>query len=178
MSPARAIRLGMGLVTEDRKSQGLAMLLDVAANISGPALDQVTRGGLLDRRLELNIASREIERYRIACRGPETKVATMSGGNQQKVIIARWARICRSVLILDEPKRGIDVGAKAEIYRIMRELAASNLAILMISSELTEIIGMADRVIVMREGRVTGELGAGEATEESIMHLATSERGA
>jgi ribose transport system ATP-binding protein/rhamnose transport system ATP-binding protein/inositol transport system ATP-binding protein len=102
----------------------------------------------------------------------------MSGGNQQKVIVARWARICRSVLILDEPTRGIDVGAKAEIYRIMRELAASRVAILMISSELTEVIGMADRVIVMREGRVTGELASQDATEESIMRLATSERAA
>jgi ribose transport system ATP-binding protein len=176
MSPARAIQLGMGLVTEDRKSQGLAMLLDIAANISGPALSEIARHGLIDRRLESQIAAREIERYRIACRGPATKVATMSGGNQQKVIVARWARICRSVLILDEPTRGIDVGAKAEIYRIMRDLAASGVAILMISSELTEVIGMADRVIVMREGRLTGELAGHEATEESIMHLATSER--
>jgi ABC-type sugar transport system ATPase subunit len=175
MSPARAIALGMGLVTEDRKSQGLAMLLDVAANITGPALAEVTRHGLVDRQLERTIATREIERFRIACRGPGTAVATMSGGNQQKVIVARWARICRSVLILDEPTRGIDVGAKAEIYRIMRDLADSGVAILMISSELTEVIGMADRVIVMREGRVTGELSGGEATEESIMHLATSE---
>jgi ABC-type sugar transport system ATPase subunit len=178
MSPARAIQLGMGLVTEDRKSQGLAMLLDIAANITGPALSEVARHGLVDRRLESEIAAREIERYRIACRGPATRVATMSGGNQQKVIVARWARICRSVLILDEPTRGIDVGAKAEIYRIMRELAASGVAILMISSELTEVIGMADRVIVMREGRVNGELRSDEATEESIMHLATSERAA
>jgi ribose transport system ATP-binding protein len=178
MSPARAISLGMGLVTEDRKSQGLAMLLDIAANISGPALSEVTRRGLIDRKLEAEIAAREIERYRIACRGPATKIATMSGGNQQKVIVARWARICRSVLILDEPTRGIDVGAKAEIYRIMRELAASGVAILMISSELTEVIGMADRIIVMREGRVTGELASHEATEERIMHLATSERAA
>jgi ribose transport system ATP-binding protein/rhamnose transport system ATP-binding protein len=178
MSPARAIRLGMGLVTEDRKSQGLAMLLDVAANITGPALAEVTRHGLVDHQLERTIATREIERFRIACRGPGTAVATMSGGNQQKVIVARWARICRSVLILDEPTRGIDVGAKAEIYRIMRELADSGVAILMISSELTEVIGMADRVIVMREGRVTGELKGREATEESIMHLATSERAA
>jgi ABC-type sugar transport system ATPase subunit len=178
MTPARAIGLGMGLVTEDRKSQGLAMLLDIAANITGPALCEVARHGLIDRERESEIATREIERYRIACRGPATKVATMSGGNQQKVIVARWARICRSVLILDEPTRGIDIGAKAEIYRIMRELAASGVAILMISSELTEVIGMADRVIVMREGRVTGELADGEATEEEIMHLATSERAA
>jgi len=175
MTPARAIELGMGLVTEDRNSQGLAMLLDIAANITGPALSEVARRGLIDRRLESTIATREIERYRIACRGPATKVATMSGGNQQKVIVARWARICRSVLILDEPTRGIDVGAKAEIYRIMRDLAASGVAILMISSELTEVIGMADRVIVMHEGRMTGELAGVEVTEQNIMHLATSE---
>jgi ABC-type sugar transport system ATPase subunit len=154
------------------------MQLDIAANISGPALSEVARHGLVDWRLEAGIATREIERYRIACRGPATKVVTMSGGNQQKVIIARWARICQSVLILDEPTRGIDVGAKVEIYRIMRELAASGIAILMISSELTEVIGMADRIIVMREGRVTGELAGGEATEESIMRLVTSERAA
>ena len=178
MSPAKAIRLGMGLVTEDRKSQGLAMLLDVAANVTGPALAEVTRHGLVDRKIESAIATAEIERYRIACRGPEAPVATMSGGNQQKVIVARWARICRTVLILDEPTRGIDVGAKAEIYRIMRNLADAGVAILMISSELTEVIGMADRVIVMREGRVTGELTGGDVTEESIMHLATSERAA
>jgi len=178
MSPAQAIRLGVGLVTEDRKSQGLALLLDIAANITGPALAEVTRHGLVNREIEAAIATREIERYRIACRGPATPVATMSGGNQQKVIVARWARICRTVLILDEPTRGIDVGAKAEIYRIMRELAAAGVAILMITSEMTEVIGMADRVIIMREGRITGELLGHEATEEGIMHLATSGRAA
>jgi ABC-type sugar transport system ATPase subunit len=178
MSPAKAIKLGMGLVTEDRKSQGLAMFLDIAANITGPALTEVTKRFLIDKRLEAAIARREIDRYRIACRGPQTPVVTMSGGNQQKVIVARWARICRTVLILDEPTRGVDVGAKAEIYRIMRELADAGLAVLMISSELTEVIGMADRVIVMREGRITGELQGADATEESIMHLATTERAA
>jgi ABC-type sugar transport system ATPase subunit len=178
MSPAKAIKLGMGLVTEDRKSQGLAMLLDVAANITGPALAEITRWGLIDRQNEAAIAAAEIERYRIACRGPETPVATMSGGSQQKVIVARWARICRTVLILDEPTRGIDVGAKAEIYRIMRDLADAGVAILMISSELTEVVGMADRVIVMRQGRVAGELTGSDVTEESIMQLATSEHAA
>jgi ABC-type sugar transport system ATPase subunit len=133
---------------------------------------------LVDKRLENAIARREIERYRIACRGPQTAVATMSGGNQQKVIVSRWARICRTLLILDEPTRGVDVGAKAEIYRIMRELADGGLAILMISSELTEVVGMADRVIVMRQGRITGELQAVDATEENIMHLATTGRAA
>jgi ABC-type sugar transport system ATPase subunit len=178
MSPAKAIKLGMGLVTEDRKSQGLAMFLDIAANITGPALTAVTKRFLIDQHLEAAVGRREIDRYRIACRGPQTPVATMSGGNQQKVIVSRWARICRSVLILDEPTRGVDVGAKAEIYRIMRELADAGLAILMISSELTEVIGMADRVIVMREGRITGELQGADATEENIMHLATTERAA
>jgi ribose transport system ATP-binding protein/rhamnose transport system ATP-binding protein len=178
MSPAQAIRLGMGLVTEDRKSHGLAMFLDVAANITAPALAEVTKRFLVDKRLETAIARREIDRYRIACRGPQTPVATMSGGNQQKVIVSRWARICRTLLILDEPTRGVDVGAKAEIYRIMRELANGGMAILMISSELTEVVGMADRVIVMRAGRITGELQGAEATEESIMHLATTEQAA
>jgi ABC-type sugar transport system ATPase subunit len=178
MSPAQAIRLGMGLVTEDRKSHGLAMFLDVAANITAPALAEVTKRFLVDKRLETAIARREIDRYRIACRGPQTPVATMSGGNQQKVIVSRWARICRTLLILDEPTRGVDVGAKAEIYRIMRELANGGMAILMISSELTEVVGMADRVIVMRAGRITGELQGAEATEESIMHLATTEHAA
>jgi ribose transport system ATP-binding protein len=178
MSPAKAIELGIGLVTEDRKSQGLAMFLDIAANITGPALDEVTKRLLIDRRLESAIARREIDRYRIACRGPQTPVATMSGGNQQKVIVSRWARICRTVLILDEPTRGVDVGAKAEIYRIMRELCDGGLAVLMISSELTEVLGMADRVIVMRQGRITGELQGAAVTEEGIMHLATIERAA
>jgi ABC-type sugar transport system ATPase subunit len=100
----------------------------------------------------------------------------MSGGNQQKVLVARWARICRTVLIVDEPTRGVDIGAKAEIYRILRELSEQGLAILMISSELTEIVGMADRVIVMREGQITGKLDGADVTEEGIMHLATTER--
>jgi ribose transport system ATP-binding protein len=176
MSPSKAIRLGMGLVTEDRKSQGLAMHLDIAANITGPALNQVTKRFLIDKDLETAIAEQEIARYRIACRGPTTPVATMSGGNQQKVLVARWARLCRTVLIVDEPTRGVDIGAKAEIYRILRELAERGLAILMISSELTEIVGMADRVIVMREGQVTGELDGVDVTEQGIMNLATTER--
>jgi ribose transport system ATP-binding protein len=154
------------------------MQLDVAANITGPALGEITKRLLIDKRREAAIARREIDRYRIACRGPQTPVATMSGGNQQKVIVSRWARICRTVLILDEPTRGVDVGAKAEIYRIMRELSDAGLAILMISSELTEVVGVADRVIVMREGRITGELQGADVTEESIMHLATTERAA
>ena len=131
---------------------------------------------LIDKRLEQRDRhGREIERYRIACRGPQTPVATMSGGNQQKVIVSRWARICRTLLILDEPTRGVDVGAKAEIYRIMRELAEGGMAILMISSELTEVMGMADRVDRHARGtRLPASSRVRDPTEESIMHLATT----
>jgi len=172
-TPARSIADGIGLVTEDRKSQGLAMQLDIAANITASTLSAVTRLGLIDRRAEDAIARSEIDNYRIACRGPWTAVAQMSGGNQQKVILARWARTSTRVLILDEPTRGVDIGAKAEIYRIIQELADRGLAILMISSELPEIVGMSDRVFVMREGEVVGELEASAITEEAVVALAT-----
>ncbi|MBX4864184.1 sugar ABC transporter ATP-binding protein [Rhizobium sophorae] len=173
MTPARAIAAGIGLVTEDRKGQGLAMLLDIAANVTASTLPSVTRLGLIDSKLENDIARAEIENYQIACRGPSTAVSLMSGGNQQKVIVARWARTSTKVLILDEPTRGVDVGAKAEIYRIMHDLANRGIAILMISSELPEIVGMSDRVIVMREGTITGELLAHEINEEAVIGLAT-----
>ncbi len=173
MTPARAIALGIGLVTEDRKAQGLAMLLDVAANVTASTLDQVSRRGLLDRGRETAIAEAAIQSYRIACRGASQPVALMSGGNQQKVVVARWARTSRRVLILDEPTRGVDVGAKMEIYRIMQSLADEGLAILMISSELPEIVGMSDRVVVMREGEISGVLEGEEIDEAAIVTLAT-----
>ncbi len=173
MTPARAIALGIGLVTEDRKAQGLAMLLDVAANVSASTLDQLSRGGWLDRGAETGIAEEAIRSYQIACRGPGQPVALMSGGNQQKVVVARWARTSRRVLILDEPTRGVDVGAKMEIYRIIQSLADQGLAILMISSELPEIVGMSDRVIVMREGQVSGVLEGEAIDEAAIVTLAT-----
>ncbi|WP_119273526.1 sugar ABC transporter ATP-binding protein [Taklimakanibacter deserti] len=173
MTPALAIKKGVGFVTEDRKRQGLAMQLDVAANISAADLSAVTSRGLIDRQRENDIARQEIDTYRIACRGPATPVATMSGGNQQKVVVARWARTGGKVLILDEPTRGVDVGAKTEIYRIMRALADKGIAILMISSELPEVVGMADRVVVMREGLISGELEGAAITEEAILSLAT-----
>ena len=173
MTPARAIALGIGLVTEDRKAQGLAMLLDVAANVSASSLAEFTSYGLLARRQERAVAHKAIREYGIACRGPRTDVATMSGGNQQKVIVARWARTCRSVLILDEPTRGVDIGAKQEIYRIMHDLADAGIAILMISSELPEIVGIADRAVVMREGRIVGEVSGDAISEEVILGMAT-----
>lgn len=173
MTPIRAIELGIGLLTENRKTEGLLMQLDVAANVTAAGLAEVTRNGLLDTAAEASIAKTAIAEYRIACRGPSMLVANMSGGNQQKVLLARWARRARSVLILDEPTRGVDVGAKAEIYRMMQELANGGLAILMISSELPEVVGMADRVYVMRDGTISGELQGAEIDEHAIMNLAT-----
>lgn len=178
MTPRRAIDAGIGLVTEDRKGQGLAMLLDIAANITASTLPTVTKFGMIDKKRETAIARDEIDNYRVACRGPQTSVSVMSGGNQQKVIVARWARTSTRVLILDEPTRGVDVGAKAEIYRIMQELADRGIAILMISSELPEIVGMSERVIVMREGAIAGELDAHEINEEAVIGLATRHQAA
>lgn len=176
MTPSLAIEKGIGLLTEDRKGQGLAMLTDVAANISASDLGSVSQSGWLNHAKEQAIAAAEITIYRIACRGPQGAVLTMSGGNQQKVLVARWARTSRKVIIMDEPTPGVDVGAKAEIYRIMRQLADRGLAVLMISSEMPEVIGLADRVFVMREGVITGELGAGEIQEQRIIQLATQKR--
>ena len=175
LTPAAAIKMGVGMLTEDRKGQGLAMLLDVAANISAPFLEEFSESGLIDFRKEREAAAEQIENYRIACRGPNGPVATLSGGNQQKVILARWARSSKVLLILDEPTRGVDVGAKVEIYKIIRSLADGGIGVLMISSELTEVVGLADRVFTMREGVVTGELRGAEITEENIMHNATQE---
>lgn len=176
MTPSLAIEKGIGLLTEDRKGQGLAMLTDVSTNISASDLGSVSQSGWLNHSKERAIAAAEIETYRIACRGPQGAVLTMSGGNQQKVLVARWARTSRKVIIMDEPTRGVDVGAKAEIYRIMRQLADKGLAVLMISSEMPEVIGLADRVFVMREGVITGELGPDEIHEQRIIQLATQKR--
>ena len=148
------------------------MLLDIAANISAPAVDELRRVGLFARRKELAMAAREIERLSIAAPGPESPVATLSGGNQQKTLFSRWSRLAPKVLILDEPTRGVDVGAKAEIYGIVRMLSGSGVAILLISSELPELVGLADRVTVMREGRMSGVLEAEAISEEAIMRLA------
>jgi ribose transport system ATP-binding protein len=178
MTPGRAIDAGIGLLTEDRKSQGLAMQLDIAANVSAASLPEITRRGLLDRSRETAIAAGAITDYSIACRGAATPVAQMSGGNQQKVLLARWARRAHRVLILDEPTRGVDVGAKADIYRMMQEAAERGLAILMISSELPEVVGVADRVVVMRDGRIAGELRGDAIDEHAIMTLATRAHGA
>ena len=172
-TPRAAIERGMGFLTEDRKGQGLMMLLDTAANISAPAIAEFSRGPLLDRSAEIRAARDEIARFRIAVPGPLSDVKNVSGGNQQKVLFARWARVCHRVLVLDEPTRGVDVGAKVEIYAIIRALADEGIGILVISSELSEVIGLCTRVLVMREGAIAGELRGNAIDETAIMHLAT-----
>ena len=174
-SPLASIRRGMGFLTEDRKLEGLFLQLSVAANIMAPSLREIARSGFLDRKQEDGIGSQEIKKFTIAVPSPRTRVGALSGGNQQKVLFSRWTRIAHKVLLLDEPTRGVDVGAKVEIYRIIRELADRGLGILLISSELPEIIGMSDRIVVMREGRTAGELTGEEMTEENVLRLAVLE---
>jgi ABC-type sugar transport system ATPase subunit len=170
--PAEAIARGLGLLTEDRKGEGLLMRLDTAGNVSAPTLDRFRSGWFLDRGKEVAAAREEIARFRIAVPGPRAGVSQLSGGNQQKILIGRWARACRRVLILDEPTRGVDVGAKVEIYRIIHELAAAGVGVLVISSELPEIIGLCHRVLVMKEGEIAGTVEGPAVNEQAIMRLA------
>ena len=172
-TPREAIDRGMGFLTEDRKGEGLMMLLDTAANISAPALAEFTESAVLKRSAEIQAAVDEIARFQIAVPGPKSGVDKLSGGNQQKILFARWTRACHRVLILDEPTRGVDVGAKVEIYRIIRQLADEGVGILVISSELPEVVGLCTRVMVMREGLITGEVTGDSINEQAIMRLAT-----
>lgn len=170
--PGVAIGLGIGYVPEDRKELGLFLGLSVQRNICAASLGENSVAGFMSPRRERRMAHRFVQRLRI--RTPSLQEATynLSGGNQQKVMLAKWLSIKPKVLIVDEPTRGVDVGAKAEVHTILRELARRGVAVLMISSELPEILGASDRILVMYEGRVTGGLDAAEATEERIMFLA------
>lgn len=172
-SPRDAIAAGIGLLTEDRKLHGLVLGHAVRENFGLPNLGRLSRGGFVLLRRERDEFAKFIDRLQIKVRNSEQRAGTLSGGNQQKVVLAKWlARNC-DVLIFDEPTRGIDVGAKYEIYLLMNELAAQGKAIVMISSELPEVLGMADRILVLHEGRVTGEIAdASSATQEQIMQLA------
>ena len=172
-SPRDAIAAGIGLLTEDRKLQGLVLGHSVRENFGLPNLSWLTRGGFVMLRRERDEFARYAAALRIKASSSEQRADTLSGGNQQKVVLSKWlARNC-NVLIFDEPTRGIDVGAKYEIYLLMNELAAQGKAILMISSELPEVLGMADRILILHEGRVTGEIAdPRSATQEQIMKLA------
>ncbi len=171
--PQDAIRHGIGLLTEDRKRQGLFLLLPVSENISIAVLDRLMRGLRIDRRKEAGLVQRFIDNMAIKTAGQEQLAVNLSGGTQQKVVLSKWMATEPKVLIFDEPTRGIDVGAKVEIYRMMSQLAGQGVAIIMISSELPEILGMSDRILVMGGGRVRGILNRAEASEERIMELAT-----
>ena len=172
-SPRDAIAAGIGLLTEDRKLQGLVLGHSVRENFGLPNLGWLSRRGFVDQPREREAFARYVDQLRIKVAGQDQAAGTLSGGNQQKVVLAKWlARNCE-VLIFDEPTRGIDVGAKYEIYLLMNELAAAGTSIIMISSELPEVLGMADRILVMHDGRVTGEIAdVPQATQEHVMELA------
>jgi ABC-type sugar transport system ATPase subunit len=174
-SPRDAIAAGIGLLTEDRKLQGLVLGHSVRENFGLPNLERLSTRGFVGLEREREEFGRYVSQLQIKVPNQEARAGNLSGGNQQKVVLAKWlARNC-DVLIFDEPTRGIDVGAKYEIYLLMNELVAAGKAIVMISSELPEVLGMADRILVMHEGRVTGEIAdARRATQEQIMELAVA----
>jgi ABC-type sugar transport system ATPase subunit len=171
-SPGEAIRAGIGFVTEDRKTEGLILNLSVRENITLAGLRRLARFSFVQRAAEQRRVRALSDQLDVRAASPAVRAGNLSGGNQQKVVLAKWLHTDAQVLILDEPTRGIDVGAKREIYRLMREIADRGAAVLMISSELPEVIGVCDRILVMHEGRLAGELPVG-ATEEQIMTLAT-----
>ncbi len=168
-----AIAAGIAYVPEDRKLQGLFLGLPIRSNISSASLDDISANGVVSGRKDRTLGATLAKDLRVKAASIEVPVGTLSGGNQQKVVLARWLARRPRVLILDEPTRGVDVGAKAEIYRLIREIATEGVAVLVISSELPEVLGLSDRVLVMREGRLVGEFGYGEADEQKVMALAT-----
>lgn len=173
--PKDAIRHKIGMITEDRRKTGIFGVLSVSDNVAVASLNQYRKFGLvLDTSAVNKVVDESINRLSIKTPDSKTRIMSLSGGNQQKVIIARWLANNPNLLIMDEPTRGIDVGAKFEIYQIMLELANEGTSIIMISSEMAELLGMADRIAVMCEGRLTGILGREEATQEKIMALATT----
>jgi len=170
-SPSAAIRLGLGLVPEDRKRHGLVLGMSLRGNLTLPILGQLSRLGVIRARAERQLAGEYVGRLRIRAPGVDALTAGLSGGNQQKIVLARWlAAQCR-VLMLDEPTRGVDVGAKAEIHALVDQLAREGRGVLLISSELPEVINLSTRVLVLRQGRLAAELPRGQANQESVMRL-------
>ncbi|MCL6301269.1 sugar ABC transporter ATP-binding protein [Streptomyces kronopolitis] len=167
-----AMRAGLGLVPEDRKGQGLVLDASLQDNLTLARLDRDTRGGLVDRGTQRREAAAVAAQLKVRMSGLGQSARTLSGGNQQKIVIGKWLLTDTRLLILDEPTRGIDVGAKVEIYQLINELTASGRAVLMISSDLPEVLGMSDRVLVMSQGRLAGELPAEAATQDAVMELA------
>jgi rhamnose transport system ATP-binding protein len=175
-SPQAAMAAGMALVPEDRRQQGLIMELSVERNVTLPRSRALSRLGVLFGGAERREAASWTQRLQTKLRRLSDPVGTLSGGNQQKVVLAKWLATGPKLLILDEPTRGIDVGTKAEVHRLMSSLAAEGMAIVMVSSELPEVLGMADRIVVLREGRIAAQLTRAEATEESVMYAAMGQQ--
>jgi ribose transport system ATP-binding protein len=171
-SPGEAIRAGIGLVPEDRKLNGLVLNMAVQANITLASMRESVRMALISQKREKEIAEELIKQLQIKTPSPNEIVENLSGGNQQKVIIAKWLATKPKILLLDEPTRGVDVNAKNEIYRLISELIKQKLAIIMISSELREILAISDRIMVLSEGRKTAEFVQEKANQEKIMNAA------
>ena len=172
-TPQDAIKAGLGYLPEDRKLQGLFLKMAIRTNISSANIASISQNGFIQDKLEVDLSQQFVKQLNIRTPSINQFARNLSGGNQQKVIIAKWLAVKPKVLIVDEPTRGVDVGAKIEIYNLLRDMAADGVAIVMISSELPEILGMSDRIVVIREGHFAGELDRVDATEEKIMEMAT-----
>lgn len=172
-SPEEAIRQGIGFLTEDRKDEGLILDFSIRDNVLLPSVGEFSKAGLLNDKLIDDFVELLVERLTVKTASVEDPASSLSGGNQQKVVLAKWLGIGPKVLILDEPTRGVDVGAKREIYLLINELAERGVAIIMISSDLPEVLSISDRIMVVREGRLMGEVAKAEATQERVMQLAT-----
>jgi ribose transport system ATP-binding protein len=173
-SPADAVKAGLGLLTEDRKELGILADLSIRENVTIADLSEVTRAGVISRKQEVSLVTGLVPRLRLKYHSTEQPISSLSGGNQQKVLLSRWLATKAKVLLLDEPTKGVDVGAKADIYTIIGDLATRGLGIVVVSSYLPELLGICDRVIVLHDFGVTGELSIEEATEEAVLRLASS----
>ena len=175
-TPGKCVKSGLGLLPESRKENGLSLTLPIYQNTSQAAMEKLTRHGILNLKKEREVAKKYIRQMNIVCTGPDIEPLYLSGGNQQKVVIGKWLFTESDVLIFDEPSRGIDVGAREEIYHIIDDLAKKGTAILVISSDLPEVLTISDRIYVMREGRIAGELNCDSSTQELIMGYASGGR--
>jgi len=172
-NPRQAIAAGIGFITEDRKTEGLLLEKSIAENIELCNLNKVSKNSVLSKKKGAELVKRGIEEFRVKCFGPDHECNNLSGGNQQKVVLAKWIYTDPKILILDEPTRGVDIGAKKEIYSVINDMAARGVAIIMVSSELPEVLGMSDRIMVVHEGHITGIIDGKTADQAKVMTLAT-----
>lgn len=172
-SPAQAIEAGIGFITEDRKTEGLLLEKSISENIEIANLNKVSDKGVVKKDKRKSLVSKAIEELRIKCFSEQQECNNLSGGNQQKIVLVKWIYTDPKILILDEPTRGVDIGAKKEIYNVINDMASRGVAVIMVSSELPEVLGMSDRIMVVREGKVMGILDGKDADQTKIMTLAT-----